>query len=374
MRIVYWLGIAILLAGTFWYGFIREKPVPVIEERPVPVEVETVKTGSIEETIEVTGLLKASEIVDVRSKVPGRIESLSVTVEDGRTIAVEEGVPVKKGQQICVIDHDAYLAEIAAAEAVMKMREVELADAEREKNRMIALYEGGSATEQNRDKAVTVYEMAESNLKLAKANLELARINLRESKILSPIDGIVTARHVDEGNLIKVGDPIVTISGMNTVKVIVPVAERFGKNLYQGMPVRISVDTYANRRFEANVYSVYPALDIQTHTIQVEIRIKNNDLLLKPGMFARVVLVTERKDDVVVIGRDLVLGGKIDQPYVYVVNNSTAHKRTVEIGITQSDKFEITNGLDIGETIVTNGMTFLQDGASVEVVELEDIK
>jgi membrane fusion protein (multidrug efflux system) len=312
--------------------------------------------------------------VDVRSKVPGRIESLSVDTEDGGTIPVEEGLQVKKGQQICVIDHDAYLAEVAAAEAVLKTREIELADANREKNRMIALYQGGSATEQNRDKAVTAYEMAESNLKLANANLELARINLRESKIVSPIDGIVTARHVDAGNLIKVGDPIITISDMNIVKVIVPVAERFGKNLHQGMPVRISVDTYPDRQFEANVYSVYPALDVETHTIQVEIRIKNSDLLLKPGMFARVVLVTDSRDNAVVVGRDLVLGGKIDKPYVYVVNDSTAHKRIVEIGITQGDKYEITKGLNADETIVTNGMTFLQDGTSVDVVELEEIK
>ncbi len=377
-RILWFLIASAVVFVTFWFGFMR-KPSETIEEvRNVPVEVEVVSEGSIEETIELTGWIKANQIVDVASKVPGRVESLRILSDEGGLIAVEEGVSVKKAQQLAVIDHDVYLTQLAAAQASVEARKVELADAEREKKRIIALYEGGSATEQSKDKVVTAAELAASSLSLAKANLELAQINLRESKIVSPINGIITVKHIDEGNMIRAGDRIVTIADMEMVKVIVAVAERYGAKIAVGMPAKIRIDTFPDKEFDAKVYSIHPALDPQTHTIQIEIRLNNNELLLKPGMFARVTLITERKENVVVIPRDVVLGGKIDRHYVYVVEevseSKIAHKRLVEIGIKQADRYEITDGLEAGDTLVVNGMNYLMEGIGVEIVRIEDIK
>jgi len=377
-RILYLLAALILVFLTYWYGY-KQKPVSSAEEkRIVPVEVEIVSTGSIEETIQLTGWIKAKQVVDVASKVPGRIESLRVLSGEGELVLVEEGVLIGKGRQLAVIDHDIYLAQLAAAESSVKAKEVELADTEREKKRVIALYESGSATEQSRDKAVTAAELAAASLELAKANLELAKLNLRESTIVSPINGIVTAKHIDEGNMVRVGDKIVTIADMETVKIIVAVAERYGAEISVGMPAIIRVDTFADRQFDAKVYSIHPALDAQTHTLQVEIHLKNEELLLKPGMFARVTLVTKQKTDVVVIPRDVILGGKIDEHYVYVVEEASdekiARKRFIEIGIKQADRYEVTEGLKADETLVVNGMNFLIDGTGVEIVRLEDIK
>ena len=377
-RILLLLIALTLVFVTFWFGFIKKATESVKEEKKVPVEVELVSEGSIEETIELTGWIKANQIVDIASKVPGRVESLHIISDTGDLIPVEEGVSVKKGQQLAIIDHDVYLAQLAAAQASVKAKEVELADANREKERIVALYKGGSATEQSKDKAVTAAELAAASLSLAGANLELAQVNLRESTIISPIDGIVTAKHIDKGNLIRSGDRIVTVADMNTVKIVVAVAERYGAEIAVGMPAKIRIDTFGNRQFDAKVYSIHPALDAQTHTIQVEIRLNNDELLLKPGMFARVTLITKHKDNVVIIPRDVVLGGKIDKHYVYVVEEASsskiAHKHFVEIGIKQADRYEITDGLKAGETLVVNGMNYLTEGIEVEVVRIEDIK
>jgi len=372
-RVLYWIAALVLISVTFWFVYFYKSGESSEQEKVVPVEVELVSTGSIEETIEVTGWIKANQVVDVTSKVPGRIESLQVILDSGDTIAVEEGLAVTKGWQIAVIEHDTYLAQVEAAKADLQAREVELADAEREKKRMIRLFEGGSATEQSKDKAVTAAELAAARLNLARANLELAQINLRESMIVSPIDGVVTAKHIDQGNLIREGDRIVTIAEMKTVKAIVAVAEKYGGEIAVGTPARIKVDAFGDRIFDAGVYSVYPALDEQTHTIQAEIRMKNDDLLLRPGMFARLILVTKRKDNVVVIPRDVVLGGRIDEPYVYVVEDETARKRFVRIGIKQAAKYEIVDGLKQGEKLVVNGMNYLMDGMKVKIVRLEEI-
>jgi membrane fusion protein (multidrug efflux system) len=373
-RILYWVIAMSLVFATFWFGFTRKSAEKPQQKKVVPVEVEVVSTGSIEEAMAVTGWIKANQVVDVASKVAGRVESLRVASDQNDLIAVEEGVAVKKGRQLAVIDHDVYVAQVAAAQATVNSGEVGLADAEREKKRMIALYEGGSATEQSRDKAITAAELAAASIRMARANLELAQIALRESTITSPIDGVVTAKHIDEGNLIRAGDRLVTIADMKTVKMVVTVAEKYGGNITGGMPVKIKVDAFADRVFEVKVYSVYPALDTQTHMIQVEIRLDNSDLLLKPGMFARVTLVMQAKKDVVVVSRDVVLGGKIDEPYVYVAEGGIAHKRIVKLGIVQADRCEITEGLKPGEKLVVNGMHSLKDGVSVELVRLEDIK
>ena len=359
---------------TFWLGFFYKPAGKKAEDKAVPVEVETVTTSSIEDTIELTGMVRANAVVDMESKVPGRVESLQAILNGGSSVPVEEGLAVKKNQQLAVIDREVYLAQVSAAKATVKAAEVELADAEREKKRIIALYEGGSATEQNRDKAATGADLAAARLNSAKANLELAEINLRESIICSPIDGVVTAKHIDQGNLIKSGDRIVTVADIKTVKVIVAVAEKYGSQVLAGIPARIKVDAFPDRVFEAKVYSIYPAADEQTHTIQIEIRLDNNEYLLKPGMFARVTLVAGRKENVVVVPRDVVLGGKIDEPYVYVAEGAVARKRIVKKGIIQSDRCEITEGLNAGEKLVVNGMNYLIDGISIEIVQTKDIK
>ena len=373
-KALYWVAAFFMMLLTAWMAFFHKSDKKPQENRIVPVEVETVSTGSIEDTIELTGMVKANAVVNIESRVPGRVESLQAILNGGSSVPVEEGLAVKRGEQLAVIDREVYLAQVAVARAAVKAAEVELADAEREKKRIIALYEGGSATEQNRDKAMTGADLAAARLNSAKANLELAEINLRESIICSPIDGVVTAKHIDQGNLIKSGDRLVTVADIKTAKVIVAVAEKYGSRVLAGMPVRIRVDAFPEKVFEAKVYSVYPAADEQTHTIQIEIRVDNNECLLKPGMFARVTLIAGRKENVVVVQRDVVLGGKIDEPYVYVAEGVVAHKRIVKKGIIQSDRCEITEGLNAGEKLVVNGMNYLTDGTGIEIVQMKDIK
>jgi len=107
-RILYLLAALILVFLTYWYGY-KQKPVSSAEEkRIVPVEVEIVSTGSIEETIQLTGWIKAKQVVDVASKVPGRIESLRVLSDEGELVLVEEGVLIGKDRQLAGDDGDAF--------------------------------------------------------------------------------------------------------------------------------------------------------------------------------------------------------------------------------------------------------------------------
>jgi membrane fusion protein (multidrug efflux system) len=361
------------VAATFWLGHTYKSGEAPVVERPVPVEVEPVGTGAIEQTVELTGWIAANARVEIASKIAGRIESLSIAGPDGSRSPVEVGLAVRRGQALAVIDHDMHQAQVAIAEAEVQARQVQLAEAQRERLRVVGLFEKGSVPEQQKDKAVTAAELAAAGLNLAQANLELARVNLRESTIVSPIDGVITAKHIDEGNLISAGQRIACIADVDTVKVLVAVPERYGPQVRAGMPVRICVDACRDRTFEARVYSIHPALDERTHTIQTEIRLPN-DGLLRPGMFARVTLVLDHRENAIVVPRDIVLGGKIDKPYVYVVEQGVARKRPVEIGLRQGDRCEVRAGLLAGESLVVNGMHYLADGIRADVVRLEDIE
>ena len=373
-RALYWIILTALVVFTLIFGFIRGKGNGLSQEKVIPVETDVVKTASIEQSIELTAWVRANMVADVTSKVTGRLKSLQLVKGEGQIIYVEEGLKVKKGDQLAIIDHNIYQAQVDAAKAAVEAAQVGLNDAEREKKRIIALYEGGSATEQSKDKAVTTAELAATQLNSARANLELADINLQESTIRSPIDGIVTQKHIDVGNLMNIGQRIVTVADINTVKLVVSAPERYVGQIKEGLPARIKVESYQGEFFEAEIYSVYPALDEQTHTIQIEIRLDNEKMLLKPGMFAQVTIVLKQKNDVVVVPRDVVLGGKVDEPYVYVVEDGLAHKRVVKTGITEGANTEIIEGLKAGENLVVNGMNYLIDGIKVEAVVLKDIK
>jgi membrane fusion protein (multidrug efflux system) len=91
-------------------------------------------------------------------------------------------------------------------------------------------------------------------------------------------------------------------------------------------------------------------------------------------MFARVTMILARRENAVVVLRDIILGGKVDPTYVYVVEQGIARKRPVEIGLTQGPRCEIKSGLQPGESLVINGMHYLADGIGAEVVRLEDVQ
>ena len=373
-KMIFWFVLFGLFALTLVMLVVKLLGEPKeVPQPPVPVEVETVSRADIEQIVTATGAIESNATVNIMPKVSGRLESLSTGTPEGGT-RIEEGVAARKGEQIGLIDRALYVAAAEQARAQARAAEADAADAEREQKRMISLFESGSATEQMRDKAVTAAKTAAARLGAAKAALELAEINLQESVLKSPMDGVVTRKYIDEGNLVSVGQPVVTIADIAQVKVIVAVSEKHTTLVKEGVPCRLMVDAYPDKVFAAKVSSVWPALDPATRSLQVEIRLDNPGMELKPGMFAKVDLILERKTSVIVIPFDSVTGGKVSPAFVYTVNNSVAYKHVVEPGIVQADKVEVISGLNEGEELVVNGMTYLKDGMAVEVVSMEAIK
>ena len=211
-------------------------------------------------------------------------------------------------------------------------------------------------------------EVAEAGVKQAEAALRLAQIRLSEATIRCPVAGVVSVKHMDEGDMVSPGAPIITVIGIDPVKVLVDVSEKDLSKVVAGTTsVTIATGAYPDREFQGKVTRVHPCLDTDRRTVPVETEVPNGDGLLKPGMFARVKLVLQRREGVPVIPASAIVRGPTDN-YVYILNSTKAKRRPVELGLRQGDRVQITSGLSEGESIVVRGQGSLFEGAEVELV------
>jgi RND family efflux transporter MFP subunit len=329
------------------------------------VVTQTIGTAKIDETIPVTGSFEPLISVEIVPEVSGQLQQLQLA----NGTPVDVGVAVKEGEVIAVINHDIYLAQLAECQAALEAGKVALADAEREKKRMVALHEGGSATEQNKDKAITTADLAAAQLKQAQAALDMAKVNVDKATIEAPVTGVVSKKYVDEGNMAGPSTPLVRIVQIDTLKVLGGVSERYLPKLVPGKTiVQIKTDAYPEDEFEGTVYRVGVAVDAVTRTGEVEIRVPNTDGKLKPGMFARMTIATSQRENAVVVpDSSLIRTG--EETYVFVVNNGKTHRCKVKLGLSQGQFQEVLEGVSAGDMVVTHGQTQLKDGQIVEVVQ-----
>ena len=356
----------IVVGAVFLIVFVWRDNGSKNDERVQVLKVVTqiIGTAKLNETIPVTGNFEPFISVEIVPEVSGQLQQLQLA--NGTPLDV--GVAVKEGEVIAAINHDIYLARLAECQAALEASKIALADAEREKNRMVKLFEGGSATEQAKDKAVTTAGLAAAQLKQAQAALGMAKVNVDKATIESPLSGVVAQKYVDQGNMVGPSTPLVRIVQIDTLKVRGGVSERYLPQLVSGKtPVNIKTDAYPQDKFEGIVYKVGVAVDTVTRTGEVEIRVPNTDGKLKPGMFARMTIMVSQKECVVV--PDSALIREADYTYVFVVNDNAVKRRSVKLGIWQGQQHEVIEGVSLGDTVITHGQTQLKDGQTVEIVQ-----
>lgn len=392
--------------------------------KAISVAVRPVETKTLSNTVSVTGDIEAMASVDVVPKVSGRLERLRLA--DGQLI--EEGTLIQKGQVIALLEHDALEAAVQSAQAFLLRAKVQakpeviaaqidsakaavssakaqlmeleanLRNVRKERDRMIELHRQGSCTEQMRDKAVTAYEasierkkaleaqvltaeanlvsteaqtreLAEAAVAQAEAALRQGQVNLDEATIEAPIGGFVSKKFADEGDMVGPATPLLRIVQIDTVKIVGGVSERYLSALTPGETgALVSVDAYPDIVFEGVLHTIGVALDPVTRTAKAEIRIANTDHRLKPGMFVRMGLIVDRKENVPVVS-DLALIRQGAETYVFVVNDSKAQRRKIVLGLSEGIFHEVLEGVAPGDLVVVRGQHQLQDGDAVNVSE-----
>ena len=211
---------------------------------------------------------------------------------------------------------------------------------------------------------------------------DIEGMKYEKASIKSPINGIVIKKFLDEGSQVEpsvspmMRVPVIMVANIDTVKVLVNISEKYLGKLREKTEAKIKVDAYPDEVFLGEVIRIAPLVDLATRTSEVEIRILNEEHKLKPGMFARVNIILEKKENALLVPIKAVLGEN-NRKFVFVVNpapvhrggvnGSIARKREVKTGIYQKDSLEIAEGLKKADWVIIEGNYGLKDGALVKI-------
>ncbi len=309
----------------------------------VYVDVEIAREAPINATVTATGTINAKNEVKIIAQAEGKIIFLGV----------EEGDKVKEGQTVVRLDASVLAAQTKEAEANAQ-------DAKANYDRLNRLMKSGLIAEQE-------FEQAKTRHNVLKARLEYQKALLEYTTIRSPISGIVTFRGVREGDVAVPRAHLLTISDPATLVIEINVSELEVPRIKPGDRVTIKIDAYPNQDFTGMVRRVFPSSDPLTRLVKVEIQLTDRDDRLFPGLFARAVLTSSRKDRATVLSSDAIITAPSGGNSAFVVVDSVVEKRDLKLGIREGNRVEILEGVAAGEKVVVAGKNTLNPGMVVHI-------
>jgi RND family efflux transporter MFP subunit len=369
-----WIGSAVIF-GIFllWriYSLIfssgRESGRPV--RPPVAVEVGQVSCGRIIEAQQLTGTVYPQYQYIIAPKVSGRILQIRKRIGDH----------VSRGELVAVIDDAEYQQTVFESEANLRIAQASMTESQsqfelaaQEKERAEQLQAKGIASPAELDAAVTNYTAQESRYALAQAQVEQreaalksARIRLGYTRLTASKPGFIGERFVDEGALLAPNTAVASVVGIDSVIIRTTVIERDYSRIRIGQKASVTVDAFQSRQFSGIVSRIAPMLQEASRVAQMEVEVRNDSLLLKPGMFARVQVVTAAKDSAQIVPAVAVVN-RNGETGVFTVNQkeNLAEYVPVRTGIVTLDRVEILSP-SLAGPVVTLGQHLLENGSPV---------
>ncbi len=375
-------------------------------KKPVAVKVSKVEKRTVESIASLNGKVKPIEEVNITPKTPGKVQNIYFDV----------GHPVKKGSILFTLeDKDSRLqvsqaqASLMAAKASLSkskggLMEQQLAqlknalvsakinfeNAKLDYERTKQLYEVGGVSKQVLEAAESKYTLSEEQYSLAKTNYgltksrinpesiaaaeaqvqqaqaayDIAKSQLDNTKISSPIDGIVASKNIKVGELVSSSMPAMNIVNLDSVVVEVGVTEEIINKIKTSETVRVDVKSASDKTLKGRIISIAPSADPKTQSYLVKVKVPNSEHLLKGGMFAEVRLSVDKSENVLAVPLNSIIddaGKKV----VYVVEGEKAKRKEVILGFISEHYAEVKEGLAENEVLVIKGQNFLQDGSGI---------
>jgi membrane fusion protein (multidrug efflux system) len=309
----------------------------------VPVEVQPLKRAPMLAVYSGTAPIEAHDEAEVVAKVGGEV----------REIYVEEGDTVTAGQVLARLDGDRLRLELAQTDANLRKLE-------RDYNRQLELSQKGLV-------AKGTAENAKFDLDALRASYDSARLELSYTQIRAPISGVVSARHIKVGNTIKPNDPTFRVTNLDPLIAYVHVPEKEFRKIAAKQPAEVVVDALGGERFAGVIARISPTVDPQTGTFRAEVEVPDSTRHLKPGMFARVNIVYERRENALQLPRNAILDADGEQS-VFVIAGDKAEQRRIKTGLANNGWVEVTEGMKGDERVVVVGQAGLKTGTLVKVV------
>lgn len=399
------LGAAVVLGIAGFWAYSRNAHLNQTElvtnaasadSEAVSVQIKLPERSDLFRQVELPGSIEALEQVMLYAKTAGYLKWIKVDIGDR----------VRKGQVLAEIDVPEMAPEYQGAEAEVERAKANVANAHAEAERAKAELELKKITydrlksvreqepdvlpQQQVDEAKAQFDVAramvnvaESKIKVAqgdaaKAEASRARLTtlMEYTKIQAPFDGVVTVRSVDPGALIQHASsqtnvsPVVTVARVDTLRLFVDVTETDVPFVKIGIPVTLTVDAAPDKVYRGKCTRFATSLDPKTRTMRTEIDIPNRDGSLRPGMFGRVKLDLDRRENALTVpaGALVTESGKV---YLWTVADGKAKRVEVQTGMDDGIRIEITSGLTGNEAVIMGDKTRLKEGASVKATKIE---
>jgi membrane fusion protein (multidrug efflux system) len=308
-----------------------------------PVEAARVKIGPVAHTISAVGSLRSEESVVVSAEIAGRVKEF----------LVEEGQKVAKDAPLFLLDATIHEALLDQAEARLELNRSNMERAQ-------ALRQRGTGT------AVAVDEAA-ANLRADRTAIAVAQAWLDKMTVFAPFEGVLGLRQVSVGEYVEPGEPIFNLESIDRLKVDFRVPELALAQVAPGQQIEIRSDALPDERFVGTVYAIDPKVDNEGRSILVRARVPNEEGRLRPGLFVRVDLIVERRDNAILVPEQALVPVGDDQ-FVYRVIDGKAAMTKVTVGERRAGEAEITEGLTPEDVVIFEGQIKIGDGAPVTVV------
>jgi membrane fusion protein (multidrug efflux system) len=323
------------------------------------VEMAKVARGKIAMSISVVGNLIGEATVDVAPKAGGRLQSVSVKLGDR----------VRRGQVIGKIEDREIVEQVNQAEASQRVAEASIRRSEADLSLALTSVERARnlfgrqlLPKQQLDDAEARYVSAMATLDLSKAQaaqsesrLKELRINLSNTNVVSPTDGFVSRRLVDPGSWVSQNAPIVSVVDISSLRLVANVVEKDLKAVNPGDQAIVEVDAYPGEKFHGKIARVSPILDPATRTAPMEVEIQNRDARLKPGMYAKVALEIDSRENVLIVPKIALVDSEGKRGVYQPNDQSRAEFKPVTVGLEDGEKAEIVSGLREGEMVISTG-------------------
>jgi membrane fusion protein, multidrug efflux system len=360
--------ILLLLAGVVWWNRQGSAPQQANSGRnaaPMSIVPEVVSKGDIGININALGTVTSLATVTIRSQISGQLVR----------VAFKEGDEVKTGDLLAEIDSRPYEATVAQAKGQLARDEALLKGAQVDLTRYQGLAAQNAVPRQTLDTQTALVAQDQGTVEADRATVRSAEVNLQYCRIISPLDGRVGLRLVDQGNYVTPGDVngLVVITQLQPISVLFTVPEdnlqAIAKRIQAGavLPATAYDRSGASKIADGTLQTFDSQIDQTTGTIKLRAQFTNDTRVLYPNQFVNIRLLLDTHKDVTTISTAGVQRG-VPGTFVYLVNaDSTVSVRPIQLGATEGDHVEILSGLTPGDRIVIDGADKLRDGAKINV-------
>jgi membrane fusion protein (multidrug efflux system) len=336
-----WIAIIMILLVAFFLKLGFTKPTEKDnkkdskEKKVKKVDAYIVSPSLLITDITVSGSLLAFEEVELKNEVAGRVVMINLP----------EGKFVKSGTVLVKLFDD-------DLQAILKKLQSQLAIQQQIYNRQTELLKVSGITQND-------YEQTGLVLSSLKAEIEVQKSLIRKTEVRAPYDGVIGLRNISVGAIVTPSTLLSTIRTINKIKLDFSVPEKYSSIVKSGMKVKFNMNN-DDKMFDATVFATEEGIDANTRNLKVRALVNSQSTDLIPGSFANVILRMNDNKNAIMIPTQALIPLE-NSKNVIIARKGKAHFVEVTTGTRQASKIEITNGLQVGDTIITSGLQFIKE-------------